>query len=98
MTMLVKLVCWSQNQSTINFSRFSTFLKFGIFYGEPVWLNVIVKYKIKKYIEIWTVLTTTCLFLPIVTFDTIQGHHNLKFTFSQLFLDYLLCPAKTRIS
>ena len=30
------------------------------------------------------------LLFPIITFDTIQRHHNLKFTFSQLFLDYLV--------
>ena len=40
--MLMKLVYLSRNSSTVNFSMFSTFSKFDTFYGEPIWLDVII--------------------------------------------------------
>ena len=47
--------------------------------------------KKQNTIGIWTALTIHyVVFFPTITFDTIQGHHNLKFTFSQHFLDYLV--------
>ena len=29
-------------------------------------------------------MTIKCWLLPVITFDTVQVHHNLKFTFSQI--------------
>ena len=48
--------------------------------------NQIFKDKKQNAIEIWKALIMICWFFPIISFDTIQCHHNLKFTFLQLFL------------
>ena len=52
--------------------------------------NQIFKDKNQNSIEIWIALTIIYRFLPVTTFDTIQGYRNLKFILSQLFFDYLV--------
>ena len=71
----MKLGNFSQNLSTVIFSKISKFLKFASFYEEQIWCGVIILDEIVFFSK--SKAKFICWFPPSIVFGTIYGWYHI---------------------